>query len=161
MDQIVQDTLSDRVRVSGRITAMTLTGDGRLRWTDGHQRSLTLEKHVLGFVVEGGKIRIRAVVDGRDEICCGGRAGSVVRKDFVFEPLSEDSKRLWCEKIRDFIDSFGKFMLLLLLFCTLFNMLMWYWVSCCFFFLVKFVCWIWFEKQRKLTAMVFFSKLSS
>lgn len=126
MDQIVQDTLSDRVRVSGRITAMTLTGDGRLRWTDGHQRSLTLEKQVLGFVVEGSKIRIRAVVDGRDEICCGGRAGSVVRKDFVFEPLSEDSKRLWCEKLRDFIDSFGKFMLLLLLFCTLFNMLMWY-----------------------------------
>ncbi|KAH9748455.1 Sphingosine kinase 2 [Citrus sinensis] len=108
MDQIVQDTLSDRVRVSGRITAMTLTGDGRLRWTDGHQRSLTLEKQVLGFVVEGSKIRIRAVVDGRDEICCGGRAGSVVRKDFVFEPLSEDSKRLWCEKLRDFIDSFGR-----------------------------------------------------
>lgn len=126
MDQIVQDILSDRVRVSGGITAMTLTGDGSLRWTDGPQRSLTLEKQVLGFVVEGNKIRIRAVVDGRDEICCGGSAGSIVRKDFVFEPLSEDSKRLWCEKLRDFIDSFGKFMLLLLLFCTLFNMLMWY-----------------------------------
>ncbi|KAH9796745.1 Sphingosine kinase 1 [Citrus sinensis] len=108
MDQIVQDILSDRVRVSGGITAMTLTGDGRLRWTDGPQRSLTLEKQVLGFVVEGNKIRIRAVVDGRDEICCGGSAGSVVRKDFVFEPLSEDSKRLWCEKLRDFIDSFGR-----------------------------------------------------
>lgn len=126
MDQIVQDILSERVRVSSRITSMTLTGDGTLRWTDGRQRSLTLEKEVLGFVVEGGKIRIRAVVEGRDGLCCGGSTGCVVRKDFVFEPLSEDSQRLWCEKLRDFMDSFGKFMLLLLLFCTLFNMLMRY-----------------------------------
>lgn len=35
-------------------------------------------------------------------------SGRPVRKDYVFEPLSEDSLRLWCEKLREYIDSLGR-----------------------------------------------------
>ncbi|KAL5772539.1 hypothetical protein ACOSQ2_012463 [Xanthoceras sorbifolium] len=105
MDQAV---MSDRVIVNGTVTPMTLTEDGVLRWSGGSQRSLTLEKEVLGFVVEGSRIRIRAILEGGGGICCGGSTGSLVRKDLVFEPLSEDSQRLWCQKLREYIDSLGR-----------------------------------------------------
>lgn len=101
--------LSEQVLVSGNITPLTLTSDGRLRWTDGCQRCLTVKKDVLGFATEGPKIRIRAVVQGGDKICMFESSGRPVRKDYVFEPLSEDSLRLWCEKLREYIDSLGKF----------------------------------------------------
>lgn len=103
-----QDILSDQVRINGSITEMTLTGDGKLRWADGGQRSLNVEKEVLGFVAEGSRIKIRTVVEARDQICCGGSTGGLMRKNYVFEPLSEDSQRLWCEKLRERVDSFGE-----------------------------------------------------
>jgi sphingosine kinase len=103
--------LSERVLVSGNITPLTLTSDGKLRWTEGCQRCLTVKKDVLGFATEGPKIRIRAVVEGGDKSCFGS-SGDPVRKDYVFEPLSEDSLRLWCEKLREYIDSLGKFRVL-------------------------------------------------
>ncbi|KAK3188101.1 hypothetical protein Dsin_027662 [Dipteronia sinensis] len=105
MDQAI---MSDRVLVNGTITPLTLTGDGVLRWSGGGQRSLTVEKEVLGFVAEGSRIRIRTVLEGGGGICCGESSGGLVRKDFVFEPLSEDSQRLWCEKLREYIDSLGR-----------------------------------------------------
>ncbi|KAK2644190.1 hypothetical protein Ddye_019385 [Dipteronia dyeriana] len=105
MDQAI---MSDRVLVNGAITPLTLTGDGVLRWSGGGQRSLTVEKEVLGFVAEGSRIRIRTVLEGGGGICCGESSGGLVRKDFVFEPLSEDSQRLWCEKLREYIDSLGR-----------------------------------------------------
>ncbi|RDX77362.1 Sphingosine kinase 1, partial [Mucuna pruriens] len=37
--------------------------------------------------------------------CCGG--GKLVRNDVVFRPSSEESHRLWCHKLREFIDSLG------------------------------------------------------
>lgn len=101
--------VSERVLVNGDITQLTLTGDGRLSWTERGQRSLTVEKDVLGFATEGPKIRIRAVVEGGDRICLFGSRGAPVRKDFVFQPLSEDSLRLLCQRLREYIDSLGKF----------------------------------------------------
>ncbi|KAF5475600.1 hypothetical protein F2P56_007392 [Juglans regia] len=100
--------LSDRVLVNGGVTPLTLTADGRLRWTERSQRSLKVEKEVLGFSAEGPKIRIRAIVEGGGGIFCIGSARNLVRKDFVFQPLSEDSLVLWCQRLREYIDSLGR-----------------------------------------------------
>lgn len=97
--------LSDRVKINGVVTLMILTADGQLRWSD---RSLVVEEEVLGFAVEGSKIKIRAIVDTGARICCGGSKGSLGRKSFTFEPLSDDLLRLWCEKLQNYLDSLGK-----------------------------------------------------
>ncbi|XP_009376260.2 sphingosine kinase 1 isoform X1 [Pyrus x bretschneideri] len=103
-----QPLLSDRVLISGVVTPVALFSDGVLRWSERSQRSLIVEKEVLGFAAEGPKIRIRAFVEGGAGICCGANRGAVARKDLVFEPLSEDSQRLWCQKLGDYIDSLGR-----------------------------------------------------
>ncbi|XP_052478190.1 sphingosine kinase 1 isoform X2 [Gossypium raimondii] len=101
--------LSDQVLVNGTAVPLTLTGDGKLRFLGKRQRCLTLEKEVLGFAVEeGSRIRIKAVVEEREGICCCGNRGDLVRESFVFEPLSEDSLALWSQKLRDYIDSLGR-----------------------------------------------------
>lgn len=102
-----QPVLSDRVLINGTVTPVTLFADGVLRWSERGQRSLIVEKEVLGFAAEGPKIRIRALVEDGDGICCVASRGAVVRKEFVFKPLSEDSHRLWCQKLREHIDSLG------------------------------------------------------
>lgn len=100
--------ISDRVLIDGTVAPVTLTADGRLVWSGGRQRSLSVEKEVLGFDAEGPRIRIKAVVDGGgDRACCVGGGGGLARKDYVFEPLSEESKKLWCEKLGDCMDSLG------------------------------------------------------
>ncbi|KAJ7968468.1 sphingosine kinase 1 [Quillaja saponaria] len=100
--------ISDRVIINGIMTPVTLSKDGRLRWSERGQRNLTVEKEVLGFVTDGPKIKIRTIVDSEDGICCVGSSGNLVRKDFVFQPLSEESQRLWCQKLREYIDSLGR-----------------------------------------------------
>ncbi|KAL1076306.1 hypothetical protein V6Z11_D10G022700 [Gossypium hirsutum] len=98
--------LSDQVLVNGTAVPLTLTGDGKLRFLGQRQRCLTVEKEVLGFAVEeGSRIRIKAVMEEREGICCCGNRGDLVRESFVFEPLSEDSLALWSQKLRDYIDS--------------------------------------------------------
>ncbi|KAL5579324.1 hypothetical protein UlMin_011766 [Ulmus minor] len=99
---------SDTVTVNGTVTPLTLTADGVLRWSEGGQRCLTIEKEVLGFATDGPKIKIRAVVQGGGGICCIGSRGALVRKNFVFQPSSEDSQRLLCQKLREFVDSLGR-----------------------------------------------------
>ncbi|KAJ0017834.1 hypothetical protein Pint_10726 [Pistacia integerrima] len=103
-----QEKLSDRVLINGTVVRVTLTADGKLQWTEGFQRTLTLEKEVLGFAVDSNKIKIRAVIEKENGICCGGSTGGLVRKDFVFEPLSQESQRLWCQKLREYLDSLGR-----------------------------------------------------
>ncbi|OMO76548.1 hypothetical protein CCACVL1_15577 [Corchorus capsularis] len=100
--------LSDRVRVNGTVIPLTFTADGKLRWTGKGQRCLTVEKEVIGFALEGTRIRVKAVVEKRDGICCVGNRGDLVRQSLVFEPLSEDSFTLWSQKLRDYIDSLGR-----------------------------------------------------
>ena len=99
--------ISDRVLIDGTVTPLTLTADGRLLCSTQGQRSLSIEKEVLGFAEEGSRIRIKAVVDGEDGSCCVSGRGNLVRKDFVFEPLSDDSRMLWCVKLRECVDSLG------------------------------------------------------
>ncbi|KAL6198077.1 hypothetical protein ACLB2K_027869 [Fragaria x ananassa] len=100
--------LSDRVLINGVVTPLTFFADGVLLWTERRQRTLIVEKEVLGVKVEGPKIRIGALVHAGAGICCvasGGGGGALVRRDLVFEPLSEDSRKLWCQKLLEFIDS--------------------------------------------------------
>lgn len=97
--------LSDRVQINGKKVPMTLSTGGKLRWPD---RCLSIEKDVLGFTVEGSRIKINAVIESGPGICCAGNGGAPMRKTFTFEPLSEDSLRLWNQRLQSILDSFGR-----------------------------------------------------
>ncbi|XP_070041910.1 sphingosine kinase 1-like isoform X1 [Nicotiana tomentosiformis] len=98
--------LSDRVRINGVVTPVTLTAEGKLRW---RENCLLIKKEVLGFLIKGSKIRIRAVKENGGGISCGGNTGvTVKRRSFTFEPLTQDSLRLWSQKLQEFIDSLGR-----------------------------------------------------
>lgn len=103
----ISPILSDRVLVNGTVVPLTFTADGKLRWTGIGQGCLTVEKEVLGFTLEDSRIRVKAFVENREGICCFENRGDLVRQSFVFKPLSEDSLRLWSQKLRDYIDSLG------------------------------------------------------
>ncbi|XP_022142216.1 sphingosine kinase 1 isoform X2 [Momordica charantia] len=94
--------------LDGTVTPLVLTVDGLLRWSDKGHRCLSVEKEVLGFSTDGPKIKIKAIVEDGDGLFCFGSRGALVRKVFVFQPLSEDSHRLWCLKLREFIDLLGR-----------------------------------------------------
>ncbi|KAA8515338.1 hypothetical protein F0562_018432 [Nyssa sinensis] len=104
-----EPVLSDRLLINGTVTPVTLTAAAELRWSDGvSHRCLAVEKEVLGFSAEGSRIKIRAVVESGDGINCIGGRGALLRKKFVFEPLSSESLRLWCQKLQECIDSLGR-----------------------------------------------------
>lgn len=97
--------LTDRVDINGVVVPMTLsTGGKKLSWPG---RCLSVEKDVLGFTVEGSRIKINAVIERGPGICCAGSGGALLRKTFTFEPLSEDSIRLWNQRLQTVIDSLG------------------------------------------------------
>ncbi|KAK9082172.1 hypothetical protein Syun_031621 [Stephania yunnanensis] len=103
----------ERVRVNGTLTTAKLSGDGELQWEEEEEaegrprrrRSLSVEREVLGVAAEGSRIVVRAFVEKENRWCCGGNRRVREREDFVFEPLSADSQRLWCVKIQECIDS--------------------------------------------------------
>lgn len=99
--------LSDQVGTNGHTTAATLSPGGQLSWGD---RRLDIEKQVLGFSVDGFKIKIRAVVEaeaGAGICCCSGKS-ALIRKTFVLELLSSDSLRNWTQKLQEYLDSLGR-----------------------------------------------------
>lgn len=102
--------LSDRVLVNGTETRLTLSANGALTWIapEGRQLRLMIEKDVLGFDLEGSTLRVRAIVD-TEVACCavGGTGGSLIKKDLVFEPLSDESRSLWCHKLQGYLGSLG------------------------------------------------------
>ncbi|KAJ0836508.1 putative sphingosine kinase [Helianthus annuus] len=100
MDHHQHSIVSDEVSVNGFKTSLTLTTDGILRWSDRgpHLRQLSVEKEVVGFSTSGRLITVRALVGQR----------SLVRKRFVFEPVSDDSLRNLCDKIQGYIHSLGR-----------------------------------------------------
>lgn len=101
--------ISDQVKVNGNLTPLTLTTEGELQWTtEKGQHSLTVEKEVLGFTIQGSKIIIKAVTEKRDGCFASAGGGALVRKNFVFEPLSDESLHLWCQHLRDYINSLGR-----------------------------------------------------
>ncbi|XP_043698033.1 sphingosine kinase 1-like [Telopea speciosissima] len=103
-------TLFEQVRVNGKLTPVSLSSDGKLRWTEHRKRCLNLDKEVLGFTQEGSKITIRAFVENWFElhcvVCDEARGGG--RRDIVLEPLTEESQRLWCQKLQEYIDSLDR-----------------------------------------------------
>lgn len=121
--------ISDQVRINGRTTAAALSAAGQLRWDD---RRLDIEKEVLGFSVDGFKVKIRAVVEAGAGICCCGGKSSLIRRTFVLELLSNDSLRIWTQKLQEYLDSLGKFLSsLLCFFCGDWSKIMNH-NSCCF-----------------------------
>ncbi|KAG7033898.1 Sphingosine kinase 1, partial [Cucurbita argyrosperma subsp. argyrosperma] len=92
----------------GSVTPMILTADGCLRWLEEGQRSLSVDKEVLGFSTDGPNIRIKALVEDLGGLLCFGSSGGLVRKEFVFQPLSEESRALWCLKLRECVDLLGR-----------------------------------------------------
>ncbi|KAL2343965.1 hypothetical protein Fmac_005250 [Flemingia macrophylla] len=97
--------ISDRVNVNGTLTQLSLLADGRLWWPEGGQRNLTIEKELLGFAVDGPNITLKTIVETADGCCGGVTRGKLLRSDVVFRPSSDESHRLWCQKLREFIDS--------------------------------------------------------
>ncbi|CAA0396024.1 unnamed protein product [Arabidopsis thaliana] len=102
------DIITGIVFIDGELAMLTLTADGELRWTEyGLRQYLSMKKDVLGFIVEGKQIRVKAVVEKEaGGICCGQFGGDFVRKDFVFEPLIDQNG--WCYKLRQYLDSLGR-----------------------------------------------------
>uniref|UniRef100_A0A1J3GG48 sphingosine kinase n=2 Tax=Noccaea caerulescens TaxID=107243 RepID=A0A1J3GG48_NOCCA len=108
-DQLLSPAIiSDRVLIDGVVTPLTLTADGELRWTESGRRKSRVEKNILSFVVEGNKVRVKTLVERRGGICCGESAGDYARKDFVFEPLSDESRNIWCDKLHQHLESLGR-----------------------------------------------------
>ncbi|XP_038883381.1 sphingosine kinase 1 isoform X1 [Benincasa hispida] len=104
-----ESVLNHRVLLpDGIVTPLILTSDGWLRWSEKGQRRLSVEKEVLGFSMDGPKIRIKALVEDRGGLRCFGSNGALTRKEFVFQPLSEESRALWCLKLRECIDLLGR-----------------------------------------------------
>ena len=100
--------ISDQVKVNGNLTPLSLTTEGKLQWTtEKGQHSLTVEKEVLGFTIQGSKIIIKAVTEKQDGCFASAGGGALARKNFVFEPLSDESLHLWCQHLRDYINSLG------------------------------------------------------
>lgn len=100
--------ISDRVTVNGTVTPLALLADGRLWWSEGIQRCISVEKELLGFVSTGSYIKLKTLVEARDGCCTTGAPGRLVRNDVVFQPSSNESHTLWCNKLREFIDSLGR-----------------------------------------------------
>ncbi|KAF5180165.1 Sphingosine kinase, partial [Thalictrum thalictroides] len=104
-------TISEVVRVNRNLTtttALTLTSDGQLRWTNDKERCLTVEKEVLGFSFEGFLVTIKALIEKETGFCIRSSKSTRIRQDFLFEFLSEESKLLWCQKFQEYIDSLDR-----------------------------------------------------
>lgn len=101
----------DLVFIDGELGMVKLTADGVLEAIEYGEpsRYWTVKKDVLGFVVEGKKIRIKTVVEREEGICCCefGGDGDYSRRDFVFEPFSEDARNRFCFRLRRYLDSLG------------------------------------------------------
>ncbi|CAL0312024.1 unnamed protein product [Lupinus luteus] len=101
--------ISDRVTFNGTVTLLSLLVDGTLWWPEISQRSLKLDKEVLGFIADGPKIKLKTVVEVGDSCSCvAGSRAKLVRREVVFQPSSEELHKLWCHKLGDFIDSLGR-----------------------------------------------------
>ncbi|KAL9321269.1 hypothetical protein ACSQ67_013108 [Phaseolus vulgaris] len=108
MDPQQRPLMSDRVTVNGTVTPLALLADGRLWWSEGVHRCLSVEKDVLSFVTSGPYIKIKSLVETRDGCCSTGASTRLARNDVVFMPSSEESHRLWCQKLCEFVDSLGR-----------------------------------------------------
>ncbi|CAO2823778.1 unnamed protein product [Amaranthus hypochondriacus] len=100
--------ISETVFLNGTQLLLTLNSDGTLRWVDvGNQKCLSLEKEVLGVSIEGSRIILKCVIKGGNGGILFCFHQESVRRNLVIE-ASEESLHVWFQKLRDFIDSFGR-----------------------------------------------------
>ncbi|XP_051125379.1 sphingosine kinase 1-like [Andrographis paniculata] len=105
MDGAGEYILSEQVRADGEVTTASLSTAGELRWSG---RRLDVEKEVLGFSVDGYKIKIRAAVRDESGVCCFGVEDALIRKTYVLELFSDESLRTWTESFQKYLDSLGR-----------------------------------------------------
>ncbi|GER27186.1 sphingosine kinase [Striga asiatica] len=103
--EVEECILSDQVRANGHTMSVTLSSGGQLQWGD---RRLDMEKQVLGFSVEGLKIKIRSAVEAPAGICCSSGKSSLIRKTFTLELQSNSSVHIWSQKMQDYLDSLAR-----------------------------------------------------
>ncbi|XP_068668783.1 sphingosine kinase 1-like isoform X1 [Aristolochia californica] len=103
-------TLKDPVKYNGKQTELSLLPDGGLRWRAacGSERCLMIENEVLGFAAEGSQLTVRAYVEKGGGFFCGAGRRHRERKDFIFEMSSEESRRIWSGKLKEYIDALGR-----------------------------------------------------
>ncbi|XP_021726347.1 sphingosine kinase 1-like isoform X1 [Chenopodium quinoa] len=104
--------ISERITLNGTLIPLTFNSDGILRWVDGgDEKSLSLEKEVLGVSMEDSRIILKCAVKsngcGGGILCCSPTEG-LVRKSLVLEASSQESLQLWFQKLREFLDSLGR-----------------------------------------------------
>ncbi|CAO1946209.1 unnamed protein product [Urochloa humidicola] len=115
----MEDRATACVRVDGAPAEATL-GGGELRWRRAAgERTLSLEREVLGVEARGGVVVVRAFVvaagGARAASCApgagaGGKgAGRRRRRDFVFDMADgEGAAAAWCARMTRCLDSFGR-----------------------------------------------------
>ncbi|KAI4365106.1 hypothetical protein MLD38_021124 [Melastoma candidum] len=112
MDRPEIHHLTEIVLIDGRERPLTLTSDGRFLWPEGGQRSFSVEREVLGFAADGPrKVKVRVLLEEGGGFCVGaGNVGSgkLVRRELVFEALTEESSRAWCSKLEEYIGYLGR-----------------------------------------------------
>ncbi|GMH05393.1 hypothetical protein Nepgr_007233 [Nepenthes gracilis] len=110
MDQPGENVvISNPVLIDGNLTPLTLHADGWLRWFErGDEKWMNVEKEVVGVSMEGSRITLRRAVESGGRYLCVTTTGSLVTKNFVFEPCSEISPKLWYQKLREYLDSLGR-----------------------------------------------------
>lgn len=104
--------ISDRVLINESLKTLTFHSDGRLIWSEtegSNEQCLLFDKDVLGVTTEGSTINIRYVTESRDGgILCFLDQGSLVRKNFDFEPCSYESRKMWFQKLQEYLGSLGR-----------------------------------------------------
>uniref|UniRef100_A0A803LPM9 DAGKc domain-containing protein n=1 Tax=Chenopodium quinoa TaxID=63459 RepID=A0A803LPM9_CHEQI len=101
--------ISERITLNGTLIPLTFNSDVILRWVDGgDEKSLSLEKEVLGVSMEDSRIILKCAVkssgSGGGILCCSPTEG-LVRKSLVLEASSQEYLQLWFQKLREFLDS--------------------------------------------------------
>ena len=116
-EEVPSILISETVFLNGTQLLLTLNSDGTLRWVDvGNQKCLSLEKEVLGVSVEGSRIILKCVIKGGNGGILFCFHEESIRRNLVIEVSSEESLHVWFQKLTDFIDSLGNYLLFLIKF---------------------------------------------
>ncbi|KAL5987016.1 hypothetical protein ACLOJK_041879 [Asimina triloba] len=95
------------IRINGTLTEASFFSDGKLEWKTetGSSRCLNVESEVLGVSSEGSGIRVRAFVERESRVRFFGSRRDRRNEDYLLEPFKEESKRVWLEKLTEYMSS--------------------------------------------------------
>ncbi|CAN6457752.1 unnamed protein product [Victoria cruziana] len=100
--------IAEEALVDGKASTLTLSASGRIEWRGRSSGCLSVDADVLGYAAEGSALRIRAFLKKSGGGCCGHKDIVRERRDVVLEPSSEESLGLWCERLRQCVDSLAR-----------------------------------------------------